>query len=437
MNQDLATATAQITAVATEVAQLLQFTGWEIQDGAYNGAYFHVLYPNYSLINPAEGITNFLLDPSQPMPVGAKTGTTTITDRVRKKITEYVIPNREGNVLEEYGTHSPTITIIGLVTGPNSMNVFQSQLEYFLDSALDSTVPQSQQVGTISGTDFRVLIHPVFGIIPNVMLEDYEILLNSTRHNSMAYKLMFKVPDPSYLKDFSVTTTWQTNVQGYLTASEVAANEIVQTFSLASGITTHSYPYNESLQPVPQEETTLPILDTRGVYLSSTVADITLLLTELAAIFTNSIAYLVQFSGGEIVNSFYDSIAINYNVLPVYAPNNKIFQFSDAQSLLTNYTNKINDFFDFINNFNYDYFLQPNIIALSNSVVYMNDTSEGILLKNNTLTEFTLNTSQALFSFALQNGVTQDNLDDVAQRNSGKFFDALLVPAGTTIELII
>lgn len=423
----------QTLGLSNTAAEILQYNDWEVQEGSYNGVYFHILDPIFNAINPAASTVNYLLNPQEPIPVGADIGMWNITDMVSRKLAVYPIPNLDGDLVEDFGSRSTEIRILGLMKGINYPQVMQQCNTYFNDSPIDTTLPQSQQTGKYSGENFRILVHPFFGVIRNVFLQSWRILHTSERFQSVSFELRLIVPNPDYLSNGPNQTPWQIQTQNYLDSAEALLVSILQTFTFITGITTNSYPYS----PNPGASILLPLIDTQGVYLSYNEEQIKQQLQDLYNIFLNSVAYLVQNSGGEVNNGYFDSIPIDYSLLPVYTPKNNIFTYSDAQSLITFYNLRIDSFIEFINNLNYDYFLQDNLNSLRNSVVNLNNISKTILTKDRNIKQITTEKMQSLTEIMIENNSNLNNFDAVAEINNGQYFSSCAIPAGTLITLLI
>jgi hypothetical protein len=251
----------------------------------------------------------------------------------------------------------------------------------------------------------------------------------------MSFELQLIIKDPSYLAVAPLNTPWQVDTQNELDAAEALITSILQTFSLSTGLTTNSYPYTPSGGlGLPEDN---PLIDTKGVYLVFTEQQISTQLTTLSNVFLNSIAFLVQNSGGEIVNSFFDAIEIDFSLLPIYTSESGLFSFSDAQSLITNYDNQVNRFITNANDQNYDYFLQDNLSSLRNSLVVLNDVSKLILIQDENIKEVTLIKQQSLTEVIIENGARLANLENIAALNNGLYFSSTSIQAGTTLEIIL
>ena len=418
--------------ISNELAELLQFNSWEMENGSYNGVQFHIILNNANNVNPAAGIFNYLNGKTSTPPFGAASDSTAITDRVVRKLGIYRIPNSDFDEIEDYGLASPTITIIGMMTGINYSTILAQASKAFLDEPDDRTKPQDQQLGKLTGENFRVLNHPFFGLVNNVFLESWKLLHASSRFQSVFFELNLIPRKSTYLFNAPSTTAWQQAVQETLNASEATAVSILQTFSLTVGLTTNSFPFTTTPTAL-----TVPLIDTQGGYIEFIENQIFLSLQNLSNIFTNSMAYFVQNSDGEIANSFYDTIEIDFSVLPVFVISEGIFSYSDAQSVITNYSTQVNQFITNANTNNYDFFLQSNILSLQTSVQQLDSVANQILLQNRKIRTVIVNKAQSLTEIIVQNGGSLNDFDDIAFLNNGNYFSATYIPVGSEVEIIV
>lgn len=418
--------------LTNQLAELLQFNSWEVEDGSYNGVKFHIIVSNFNQINPAAGVVNYLNSFTDPPPFGADTGAVHMADVVVKKLGIYRVPNSNSDIIEDYGLASPNISVMGIMTGVNYSSILTHASKAFLDEPTDRTQAQNQQVGALTGANFRVLVHPFFGEVKNVFLQSWRILHSSNRFQSVFFELNLIPQKSTYLSNSPDVAPWQQNVQDALDFAEALIASINQTFSLVTGLTTNTFPFNKVSTALQ-----VPLIDTGGVYLSFTQNQLELQLQNLSDIFLNSVAYFVQNSGQVIANSFFDVVEIDFSLLPIFTGIVESFTYSDAQSLITNYSNQVNQFITLINNNNFDFFMQPNISALQNSVQTMDEIAGQILLQDNQIKTIITNKALPLTEIIVQNGGSLDDFDTIAQLNNGNYFSSSYIPPGSAVDIIL
>lgn len=423
----------QGSAFVGALAELLQYNSWEVQSGSYNGVLFHMLLPNISQINPAQGAVNYLTASNTSTPIGSFTGATTMADTVKKKLAVYPIPNSDFDEIENFGTHSVRLSVVGVMYGLNYNVLLEKANKYFLDEPQDPTLPESEQTGRVSQTNFRVLVHPFFGTVNDVYLDSWRIVHGSERFQAVSFILDLLVKNPSYLTNVVVRPTWQAQVQSLLNGSQAYVTSILQSFSLVNAIVPSA---TDGFTEVPA---TASGIDTKGTYLTFIERQINNSLQELSDVFENSIAFLVQNDGGSLTNAYFDAVNIDYSVLPIPIPTaaETQFTYSNAQDLITNYSMQVDSFIESINAQGYGEQLQSNIISLRDSIQNMDAVSKGLLLRQRNIKTVTLTAVSSLIRIINDNGAKLSDLSEISALNSGRYFNSAYIDKGTQIELIV
>lgn len=455
-----------IAGFANEIANIVGINDWNLQEATYNGALFHWMQPSFNGINPLAGLINYVnSDPgtiSQKPPYGTWSNIMTIKDTIKRKLCVFPVPNYNGYYIEDFGSTGAHVDIIGIVYGADYLNVLTKCLQLFNDSQVPGSNPP---VGVFSKNNFRQFVHPVFGntnlgsvngdqVFTDVYFVSYELITSSDKWRAASFRMQLIVQNPYYLTIPSTAPSWQSEVQILLNLAQNVIISINQAFSLIESETAPLPPFSQvhdfgsvfnssaNLSLVLGQSvgsntnnTPLPVITGRGLYINSIDNIINTYLTNITNVFKSSMAFFVQNSASQIQNSYWTSIVINYSLLPVYLTSSQIFSYSDAQAILTNYADIINNFVLIVEQNGYTSSLQQNIQAIKNSIVYLNNVAE-LFLEQNRANIVTNTTSQSdLYSLMFQNDADINNFPEINDLNRGSWFSCLKIPAGTQVNL--
>jgi len=182
--------------IANELSSALGLDSWQIQTGTYNGVAFHIVPSTTSRLNttldPASGIidaTNNLIGNANlgsnnfNLPRGTHGTSLGISDKCSLKTVVHRLPNSP-NVFELMGTNGEVFSIEGIFWGSAYSNAIGNLFKTMLN-------PNS-----VSNQVRYVLVHPIWGTIPNVYLLSYERIHNPKLWRSCMYRLIFESAQP-------------------------------------------------------------------------------------------------------------------------------------------------------------------------------------------------------------------------------------------------
>jgi hypothetical protein len=421
---------------AQEAANILGLNDWNIQEGSYNGATFHWMVPPYNGLDPVAGLINYVTNAfgTNPKPnYGTWSNALNMQDAVTRKLTIYPVPNYNGFYVDDFGNNGVIVTITGLVWGPDYLDVLQKCKQAFMDVPAPGSSFQNP-VGATTGNNFRTLNHIIYGQVPGPV---YFMNVTDGASNSFwraaSFTLTLCVANPAYLYLTSSTPSWQQEAQSILNFAETLTISITQAFALLqtidSQVSTGSILGSGRGLAVYQD---IPVVNGTGKYIQSITQEIQNKLDDLNTVYENSMAFLVQSTGGEIKNSFWDSIEIDTSSLPVYLSNNEVFTEGDAAAVIEAYAIQVNAFILYAEQNNYQTALQENIFALKNGVVAMNNFAKAFLGQNQTTKTVEALAQTDLFSFMDQNGVAHTKFPEANDLNRGQWFSCLRIPPGAT-----
>jgi len=412
-----------------QLAQLFGLNNWELFEASYNGAQFHWMQPSYNGLDPAASLVNYITSAleegsSQKPNYGTWSSLYSIQDSSFIKSAISHPPGLNGTYVAQSGVSGPTIEAMGIVCGPSYLAVLENCLRYFYDSQL----PNSTQ-GVLSGSNFRQLIHPVFGTINGVCLLGCQVVTRSDEFQAATFRLSFLATDPSYFINASSTNSWQAELGNWLSQAQGGAADINQAFGAAGQIG------NGALVSDPIGYAYIPILSNgKSEYFSKVIQMITNRLNAVAESYQNCMAYLTQNSGNNS-NSYWNSITVRYDRLPVFLSGNSIFTANDAQAIITFFTNEVNAFVVYADTNDFSYALQKNIfsmnVALSNIVVYV----DLVLSQNKTTQTVVLNSPSNIYAVMGNNQEPVANLITTISQNVGSWISSVQIPAGTEVIL--
>lgn len=423
-----------IGSFANQVADIVGINNWNIQEASYNGALFHWMAPASSGVDPLGAVVQYaqnnLSDNPQKPNYSTWSNLNNFQDTISRKLVVYAVPNYDGYYVEDYGSNGVLLEFVGLIFGTDYMDVLDKCVQAFSDSpnALGSNI------GNLSGNNFRVLNHPLFGQVNGVYFKDFSVITASNRFQAASFKLTLIASDPSYLINAnSATNTWQQQAQTYLNGAQDVLSGITQTFSLGQSLVNSVLP-----SPFVDSSTssiTLPVINGKGQYLVSIMNEIENKLITLSEMFTNCMAFLVQNDGGVVLNPFWQGITIDYSELPIFLAPNQAFSEADAQVIISFYNDAIDEFVAYTikNGFNYN--LQKNIIDLANSLTYMSSFAEVVLTQNNQSVNITTKENNDLYTLMFNNEVDFSKLSNINTVNSGEWYSCLVIPSGITVNM--
>lgn len=182
--------------IANELSSMLGLDSWQIKTGTYNGVAFHII-PSVTnklnrQLNPASGIinaTNNLIGNSTldsnnlTLPYGTYGTSLNISDSCSLKTVVHRIPNNP-NVFELMGTNGEVFTIEGIIWGSAYSNAIGNLFKTMLNP---SSVPNKVRY---------VLVHPIWGTIPNVYLLSYKRIHNPKLWRACMYQFTFESTQP-------------------------------------------------------------------------------------------------------------------------------------------------------------------------------------------------------------------------------------------------
>lgn len=221
-----------------EIADLLGLNNWDLQQGQYNGVTFHAItqFP-INQFNPFNSlIQNFnsynssnSLDPNAAPPYGSGTVSNQVIDQFRKNIVQHNIPNYQGAVLEDLGAGSFKFSINIVVYGTAYFQMLQNMILWFADPN-----------GTLSGSSYRILVHPIFGKIPQVYFNSMQIKHESAKWKACVAQLNFTLGNISNLIGTAITqqalSPSLSNFSTYLNEAQNIAAALGITLSDAAAI---------------------------------------------------------------------------------------------------------------------------------------------------------------------------------------------------------
>lgn len=450
-----------LAGLANEIANIVGVNDWNIQEAVYNGATFHWVQPSYTGLNPVAGITDYVTSSlggaPQKAPYGTFSNIMSISDSFKRKLCVYPVPNYEGYYVEDFGSTGSHINILGVVFGPNYLEVWQKCLAAFND-VKDPNVSPALSYGKISKENFRQFTHPIFGnaniadgsqTLPQVFCSSCDSITDSSKWRAIVFRLQLIAQSPSYLSIQSSPPSWQSQVQGYLNLAQNIIISISQAYQLINGVVSSlvgterdslgslagSIRDSMTLNSTSSGDTPLPIISGTGISVQSIVNEINVGLNNIVSLYQNSMAFFVQNSGGQIQSAYWSAIVLDYSDLPVYLTDSASFTHSDAQAVIGNYVDECNIFIAAATVNGYDVSLQNNIQAIKSSVVYLNNVARDYLAQNTPQTISTPLGQEDLYSVMDANGVSVDNFDKVNELNRGVWFSCLKIPAGTSVDL--
>lgn len=416
-----------IAGFAQEVANIIGINNWNLQEASYNGAQFHWMQPSYNGLNPLAGLINYAESDFGGQPQKPSYGTwsniISIKDAVKRKLCVFPVPNYNGYYIEDFGSAGVQVDIVGLVYGPDYQEVMQRCLAAFMDYES----PVGSGSGYLTKTNFRQFVHPVFANVSNVYFSSYEPIASSDKWRAASFRMQLIVQQPDYLVTQSAQPTWQSEVQNILNQAQTIVISISQAVSLIQSVSPSSFGLTSGV--------TQPVLSGNGMYPQSIENQIQIKLNTITSIFQSSMAFFVHNSAGQIQNSYWDAIVVNFSLLPIYLTSSESFSYSDAQAIITAYVNKITEFIDFAEKNNYNLDLQNNISAMKTSVVYLNNVAELFLAQNENNITSTTNSQTDLYTLMFANNVGHASFDKINSLNRGVWFSCLRISSGTEVNL--
>ena len=423
----------EIGGFAEELASILGINNWQLNECSYNGAQFHWMQPSFNGLNPAASITSYIENAltgsaSQKPNYGTWSNVFSCQDTLTTKLAMSPIANMNGTYVEEFGVSGAMIEMVGLVYGPSYMTVLDTCTRSFFDTQVANSNPP---IGVTTGVNFRQLNHIIYGLVTQVYRVGYSIITSSDKFQAAAFKLTLLASDPSYITTPTNTSSWASEIQNILNGAEGGAADINQAFSMGQSLP-------GSLLGAPsvniEQGVVTPVRNGTGKYLQSILKEINNRLVEVGSVFDNCMAFLAQNSGG-FSNSYWNSIIVDYTKLPIYLSSGQIFQYSDAQIIISYFTSVINTFIKYSKDHGYDYNLQNNIFSMSKSVTYLNEYSKLVLSKNNTLSSYVTVSNDNLYNILFNNKVQLSNFDAIIKRNEGAWYSCLSIPPGLEMSI--
>lgn len=450
-----------LAGVANQVANIIGINDWALQEASYNGAQFHWMVPSYSGLNPLDGVISYvqsdLSNEPQKLNYGTWSNIVNMRDSVSRKLAVFPVPNYDGFYIEDFGANGVPIDIIGIIYGPDYLEVLEKCLIAFNDV---ETFPGSG-IGKVSGNNFRQFVHPVFGVPPasatsittqtnnNVFFARMDVITSSDKFRAASFRLSLLSQTPSYLLNVSTVPSWQEQAQGVLNQAQNITVSIAQTEPLIE-IGKNLISGSDSLQQklrilmsgkdknsliVTDNGETIPIINGRGQYVQSLENQIQNQLNALVNIFNSSMAFFVQNSAGQIQSPYWNAIVIDYSVLPIYIAETVEFSFSDAQIIISSYAQKIIEFIAYAEANRFQYVLQDNIDSMKTSLVYLNNIAELFLAQDGSHSETLTSSPTDLYSLMSFNDIDLNKFNEINDLNRGVWFSCLKIPAGTIVNL--
>lgn len=428
---------ASVVGLITQAANISGLNNWNLQEASYNGAQFHWMQPAYNGIDPIAGIVAYIesgFGGSQKPNYGTWSNVVNIQDQATRKLVVFPVPNYNGFYIDDFGNNGVSITVYGLVYGPSYEEVLQKCQTAFLDVELfpgSAGANNGQAIGANTGSNFRNLVHPVYGLIKDVYYNGFTLIHSSERWRAAAFQLDLIAQNPDYLTTIPQVPAWEQEIQNILNLALTLLVSITESFALAQSIADNVDSIGSSLREPFQDLS--PVINSTGYYIQSITQQIEDRLDSLKTIFINSMAFLVQNTGGAVQNAYWDAVVIDTATLPVYLISGSVFTAPDADAVIVAYVNQVNDFITYAVQNGYELSLANNITALKNSVVNLNQFATTFLAqsRSNTVIQTPIQTSLRMAMF--NNNISLSKFNEVNNLNRGQWFSGLRIPAGTNV----
>ncbi len=425
------------TTFLNQAANILGINNWPLQEATYNGATFHWMQPSYAGVDPIASLVEYAQKALDG--VGQKPNYSTwsnlnsFQDGITKKLGVYSIPNYNGVAVDEFGLNEVEFEFVGLIFGTDYMTLLETLNQAFLD---EETFLGSG-IGKSSKSNFRTLTHPIYsGPIKNVYYRSHSLITSSDKFQCASFKLSLLAADPSFLMNSKTSkNTWQQEAQKVLNAGEGIGIGIGQTFSLGQSFINGSFTPSPTAMGSSISEISFPIINGRGLYLNSIVAEIERKLTELSNLFTNCMAFLVQTDGGAVKSPYWEGVTVDLTILPIFlAPGQKFTQ-SDAQVIIQFYNDAVDVFYKYSSVNGFDYNLQNNFFAIATSLALLSQFSEIVLTQNKENVSVVTTKLSDLYTVMFNNQVDFAEFENINFVQNGAWYSCLTIPPGTKIDM--
>jgi hypothetical protein len=428
---------ASVVGLITQAANISGLNNWNLQEASYNGAQFHWMQPAYNGIDPVAGIISYIesgFGGSQKPNYGTWSNVVNMQDQATRKLVVFPVPNYNGFYIDDFGNNGVSITVYGLIYGPSYQEVLEKCQAAFLDVELfpgSGGSNNGQPIGVSTGDNFRNLVHPIYGLIKNVYYAGFTLIHSSDRWRAAAFQLNLIAQNPDYLTTIPQIPAWEQEAQDILNAALTLLISITQAFTLAQSIADNVSSVSLSVRESFQDLS--PVINSTGYYIQAITQEITERLETLKDTYTNSMAFLVQNTGGAVQSAYWDAVVIDTSTLPVYLIAGSVFTAPDADAVIVAYVSQVNDFITYAVQNGYELSLANNISALKNSVVSLNQFATTFLAQSrtNTVIQTPIQTNLRVAMF--NNDISLSKFDEVNNLNRGQWFSGLRIPAGTNV----
>jgi hypothetical protein len=173
---------------SNQLAKFFGLNDWELQQCSYNGVTFMTVLSiaGVSFANtPGAGVVNNVLAYNNKSKTDNKNlmGTTitaqSATDTIAFKNVVHRIPNSSSNIIENMGTDGMNFTVDGIFVG----------LDY--KTGATNIINQFTNTSNVDSKDLRVFVHPIWGKIENVSIQNIRFVHSSNIWRGLTFRFDF------------------------------------------------------------------------------------------------------------------------------------------------------------------------------------------------------------------------------------------------------
>jgi hypothetical protein len=416
-------------ALAESVANDLGVNTWQLSQGSYNGTVFFTLNSIWNNLNqkynPAAGVATAVqgalgivpdsddLANNTSLPFGTHVTSTGVRDSCSQKLSIYRFFNN-ANGYESGGWNGEVMEIECFIWGASYQQALTNILQNFKN---DSYVYQTNK------NALHVLVHPVYGTIPNVLLRDYKVLHSPTQWRCARVAFLFESLSPVYAiinKNSNIISKLDTIISSILTlitdlnqvwGSYTAIN---QSFTSTSGTSGNTNQLNQNLKAASES-----VVDT-----------------------TNICVYLTQKLVNNLAPTGYINTVLNNTTATISNTVGGIYFFSSNLSpnnvnALMEFVNGIIDITKSIINITNNILIYENIANLTSLNANMAELCNQLLnAYYGSTKEYTVPFDTSLFNICIQEGLNYTNqVEKIMLLNQGVLQSVVYIPKDTKLLL--